>query len=180
MVYFTADLHLGHENIITHCGRPFENAAEMDKVLISNWNSRVTDRDDIYIVGDLIWKNPDRALDYLRRLHGRKYLIRGNHDHVWLRSQEVIDCFETIDDIVEIKLNGTHITLCHYPMMSWNKSRYGSYLIHGHIHNNTRDCFWPLIKQSPFMLNAGVDINWWCPATFDELIRNNNIFKTRN
>ena len=48
MIYFTADHHFGHENVIKHCNRPFSSAEEMDTVLTSNWNSTVKSDDDIY------------------------------------------------------------------------------------------------------------------------------------
>ena len=34
MVFFTADLHFGHANIIRHCARPFADVEEMDLSLI--------------------------------------------------------------------------------------------------------------------------------------------------
>jgi len=112
-------------------------------------------------------------------MKGTKHLIRGNHDHDWLKKLDVSKYFESVDNLKEIKLDGNSITLCHYPMMSWNKSRYGAYLIYGLIHNDTSAWFWPLIKQNEFMLNAGVDINWFSPVTFEELKRNNDSFKAR-
>ena len=33
MVYFTSDLHLGHENVIKLCNRPFDSIEEMDAAL---------------------------------------------------------------------------------------------------------------------------------------------------
>ena len=36
MIYFTADTHFGHENVIRFCGRPFSCAAEMDEALIGH------------------------------------------------------------------------------------------------------------------------------------------------
>ena len=41
MIYYTADLHLGHANVIRHCDRPFKSIDEMNEALIQNWNSRV-------------------------------------------------------------------------------------------------------------------------------------------
>lgn len=179
MTYFTADLHLGHENIITHCDRPFASVEEMNKTLIENWNSRVTDRDDIYIVGDLAYRSAESVKNYLKNLRGKKHLIVGNHDKTWMKDVDLGRYFESVSDIKEIKLDGLHITLCHYPMMCWNKSQYGAYLIHGHIHNDTRPHFWPMIRQNPFMLNAGVDVNWFYPVTFEELKSNNEEFKAQ-
>lgn len=56
MTYFTSNLHFGHENIIRFSNRPFSSAEEMNRTLIDNWDSRVTDRDDIYILGDMFYK----------------------------------------------------------------------------------------------------------------------------
>ena len=56
MIFYTADLHLGHENVIAYSKRAFENCAEMLDVIIQNWNSVATDNDEVYIIGDLFFK----------------------------------------------------------------------------------------------------------------------------
>ena len=61
MVYFTSDLHLGHENVIKLCNRPFDSIEEMDEALIHNWNRKVTNRDTVYVLGDLIYKKQKAA-----------------------------------------------------------------------------------------------------------------------
>ena len=40
MIFFTVDLHMGHENMIRRCNMPFSNAGIMDEELIGNWNSQ--------------------------------------------------------------------------------------------------------------------------------------------
>ncbi len=47
MNYYIADTHFGHNNILRLSNRPFNTVEEMDKVIIDNWNSRVTDNDDV-------------------------------------------------------------------------------------------------------------------------------------
>ena len=41
MIYFTADTHFGHSNIINLNGRPFDNLEKMTHALIQNWNACV-------------------------------------------------------------------------------------------------------------------------------------------
>ena len=50
-------------------------------------------------------------------------------------------------------------------------------MIHGHIHADTTDDFFPLICKREKLLNAGVDVNGFAPVTFDELLLNNQNFK---
>ena len=175
-IYFTADLHFGHSNIIQHCGRPFCSVEEMDQALLENWNRRVRTNDTIYILGDFMFfcKDPE---SYLRQLSGKKHLIVGNHDRVWMKKVRVEDHFESVQSMLEIS-DGTHyLTLCHYPMMTWNRVSHGSYMIYGHIHNNTGGQYWPLLHQMDQALNAGVDVNRFMPVTFEEMVENNRLFR---
>lgn len=178
MFYFTADPHFGHENAIRMCNRPFETIEEMNEVLIENWNRRVKGNDTICIVGDLFFRCADPEA-ILKRLHGKKRLIVGNHDSSWMSKFNYAKYFVSIDSFLQISDGKHSLTLCHYPMLTWkNWSR--SSMIHGHIHANTGMDFWPLIKARENVLNAGVDINNYAPVTFDELLENNRVFKEQN
>ena len=86
MNYYIADTHLGHDNIRKLSNRPFNTVEEMDEVIINNWNRRVADNDDIYILGDFSYKGKD-PISYLKPLKGRKHLIVGNLDGKLLKSQ---------------------------------------------------------------------------------------------
>jgi calcineurin-like phosphoesterase family protein len=85
MIYFTADQHFGHFNIIKHCSRPFENSHEMDQLMIARWNERVKANDTVYIVGDLMFRASAHPSTYLDKLNGKKHLIVGNHDRQWMK-----------------------------------------------------------------------------------------------
>ncbi len=76
MVFFTADTHFGHENVIRFTERPFSSAQEMDEALIANWNARVHGGDKVYILGDMFFRHPDPE-SILIRLKGQKHLIIG-------------------------------------------------------------------------------------------------------
>ena len=99
MIFFTSDLHLGHENCIRLCNRPFSSIEEMDEILIENWNHKVTGKDTVYILGDLIYRSQKPPEEYLRRLRGKKHLILGNHDRGWIRSCQTEQFFESVNNL---------------------------------------------------------------------------------
>lgn len=179
MVFFTSDQHLGHRNVIRLCNRPFDSVEDMDARLIEKWNHKVTNNDTIFILGDLMFRNEKPPEEYLRQLKGKKHLIVGNHDQMWIKKCDLTRWFESVNHL-HYTSDGKHsLTLCHYPMMSWpHMAR--CYMVHGHIHANTDADYWPLIQRNPMMLNAGVDINNYEPVTFDEMVENNLIHKTKS
>ena len=42
MIYYIADMHFGHTNVLRFDNRPFSDTAQMDDTLLQNWNERVT------------------------------------------------------------------------------------------------------------------------------------------
>lgn len=178
MIFYIADCHFGHDNIIRFCDRPFKNADQMDQAMIQNWNSSVTDQDTVFILGDMFFRSKNEE-EIVSQLKGKKRLIVGNHDQDWMGKFKLDHYFESIDNFLEIKDEGRHITLCHYPLLSWNHFTDG-YLIYGHIHNQTWLDFWPYILARDNMYNAGAEINDYRPVTFDQLKENNERFKRAN
>lgn len=174
MTYFTSDQHFGHFNIIRLCDRPFETVEAMDEAMLSKWNAKVKDSDTVYILGDLFFRAA-KVEPILKALNGRKHLIVGNHDSSWMNKVKATDYFASIETLKEVDVDGRHLTLCHYPMLSYPQARRG-YMVYGHIHNNIRDDYWPLIARRSRMLNAGADVNNFEPVTFDEMVENNRAF----
>ena len=79
-VFFTADLHLGHTNIIGYCNRPFSTGGEMDAKIISSINETVGQNDILYVIGDFCHKG-GTALSYRERIACQNvHIILGNHD----------------------------------------------------------------------------------------------------
>ncbi|MBQ7319911.1 MAG: metallophosphoesterase family protein [Clostridia bacterium] len=180
MVYFTADLHLGHAAILKYCHRPFASVQEMDRTLIENWNRCVRDGDTVYVLGDMIWPKK-KAPEYLAALKGNIILLRGNHDVSWLKQTPCEGWPTQIQEYAKIRIAGRGVTLCHYPLLEWEDSRpqfstKPGYLIHGHIHNNVLPEYTVILKQY-HALNAGVDVNGFMPVTFEQLQENNEKFK---
>lgn len=76
--FFIADTHFGDDSIRRYENRPFDSTEQMDKALISNWNSVVTDSDIVYMLGDFGAIGSEKEI--LSKLNGTKYLVKGNHD----------------------------------------------------------------------------------------------------
>lgn len=175
MTFFIADTHFGHSAIIDLCDRPFESAEEMDMFMIETWNGKVGTNDTVYIIGDMFYRHKDPE-NVLKQIKGKKRLILGNHDGAWMKRFDYSKFFISVDPYLEISDGKRKLVLCHYPLMTWNHELKG-YMIHGHIHNRKDKAYWPLIKNNPRLLNAGVDINGFWPVTFEQMMLNNECFK---
>lgn len=176
MKYYTADLHLDHLSILQFesKSRPFNNIDEMNEALIKKWNNKVNWDDEVYILGDFCFDNHgDRATNFLKRLNGKKYLIRGNHDGFIGKSQFDKSQFEWIKDyaVIKDKVNGEEVTVClfHYPIAVWDRKHHHAYHLFGHLHNNTHH---PLeFDLGDHAFNVGVDVRNLEPVTLEELIK---------
>ena len=175
MNYFTSDLHLGHRNIIRLCNRPFATIEEMDETLIRNWNAKVTNGDTVYILGDFCYKGGRATKWYLQQLKGRKVLIVGNHDGKTLQDSETMKYFEDARPMMHVTDGDKQICLCHFPIAEWNGYYHGSWHIYGHIHNRKNETY-EFMRTREKALNAGCMINNYAPATFSELLKNNQNF----
>ena len=180
MIYYTADLHFGNFNIIKYENRPFTDVDDMNLGLIDNWNQRVTDKDDVYILGDFAFTGTNLSKEALNnlvdKLKGKKHLIIGNHDkfisnkyfneRLWeeiVPYKEIKDWYYKKGEDSKLKTS-VDVILCHYPIESWNCQHYGSIHLHGHLHSKPT-----LIKQAN-RYNVGVDLWNYYPVTLTEII----------
>lgn len=164
--WYTADLHFGHDNIIRFCDRPFRDAGHMDRVLIDNLWSCVGPSDDLWILGDFAWGERRRDQEWLcgvfDKLPGaRKHLVIGNHD----KDATLALPWSTVTPLAEVKdgEDGLTHTLCHYPMVTWNRARRGALQLFGHVHEN-----WRGTRNA---VNVGVDVWDFKPVRIEEVAR---------
>ena len=176
MNYYISDMHLGHENVLKFDSRPFESVEEMNETLIANWNAKVTDEDDVWILGDFCYCSDKDPSFYLKQLKGRKHLIIGNHDKATIKSVSALKYFESVERLQHIKDRDYNVIVCHFPLATWNAIRRGSYHVYGHIHSDRNDVF-EFMKTRERALNAGCMINNYEPVTIEELIENNKRFQ---
>lgn len=91
-IFFTADHHFGHSNILKYedesrrnaYGGRFQSVERMDEYLIEQWNATVGPDDLVYCLGDLSFKQAVLE-NVLPRLRGEKILVVGNHDPYFKR-----------------------------------------------------------------------------------------------
>ena len=156
--FVVSDLHLGHENIIRYCRRPFSSAAEMDEVLINNWNRVVGSADEALFLGDLRY-GPAAApsTEYLGKMAGSITLVRGNHDED-LPGQV---------PFVEKKIGGLDLLFIHDPGAA--PPDHNGWIIHGHAHNNN-------IREFPFVdyihrrVNVSIEMTGYRPLSLSTIL----------
>lgn len=82
-VFAISDQHYGHQNIIKYCNRKHPTFQEDAEFMIAQHNKIVTENDLVVFVGDVSasFQGTQILPDVLKRLNGKKILVRGNHDH---------------------------------------------------------------------------------------------------
>ena len=179
MIYFIADTHFGHANIIKYCERPFADIDAMDNAIIQNWNATVGHDDEIYILGDFALMTADKTHNLVTRLNGKKYLIRGNHDKFLNNYESYINDFVWIKDYAEISANKRKFVLFHYPITEWAGYYHEAIHCYGHVHNraaaqgsgDVRKIEKNTHTQPWHAVNVGVDVTGFRPVSTQEVIR---------
>jgi len=169
MIYFTADTHFYHSNIIALSSRPFTDVEEMNQTLIQNWNSCVTVRDEIYILGDFFFKGTgEEANNLLKNLNGKKYLIRGNHDNFVTFPDFDIRAFRWVKDYFMLNYQKRKFILFHYPILEWQGFFKGAIHLYGHVHAAVKDSTQSerLDVLGKNAINVGVDVNNFFPHKY--------------
>ena len=143
-VWFTADLHLYHSNILWMNKRPFENCDQMWEHIKNDWNSKVKDDDYVFILGDVLWGSSRYALARMKNsLKGHICIVMGNHDKekdvdkTGKTNFDVFDSYERLEyiQVVSEKLGiMQNVFLSHYPTYTWPQKGRGSIHLHGHVH----------------------------------------------
>lgn len=175
-IFYIADMHFGHKNILKYDKRPFADTEQMDEEIIRRWNERVCDDDNVYVLGDAFFKGEERSIEIMKRLNGHKRLIRGNHDR---NNGKLLKLWESVSEYEEIKDGGHLVVLSHYPMMFYDHQHDGAVMLYGHVHN-TRE--WELVEKwqqellqmdiPARIINVGCMMDYmdYAPKTLDELL----------
>ena len=166
MIWFTADTHYDHENIIKYCNRPFNTVEEMNKELVNRWNAVVTENDVVYHLGDVTLRGWKTARKFFRQVNGHVNVIPGSHDYRWLSQRSNLDGLHVLPPIYTLEFDTGEKyleawVLCHYAMRVWDRSHYGSFHLYGHSHGT--------LQPQGRSLDVGVDCRRYTPVSIDQL-----------
>lgn len=176
MIYFTSDLHLGHDQEFIWGARGFNSVTEMNEKIITRWNSRITKDDDVYVLGDLVMGGVENV-ELLKQLNGKIHIVYGNHDGPKKR-----EAYAELENVVEcgwanmIKYKKYNFYLSHYPTITDNEDigeivspRECVINLFGHTHQF--DDFYDTNDGYNFrMYHVGVDSHDCFPVPIDEVI----------
>lgn len=162
MIFFTADPHFFHNAVLDFERRPFSTIEEMNNEIIKRWNVVVSNKDDIYILGDISFGKKAETTALLKLLNGRKYLINGNHDKLNLEQKEL---FVWTKDYYKLKALDHKFILFHYPIFAWDRKEKGSIHLHGHTHGNSHDDI-----EIENKINVGMDLWSYAPVSIEEIL----------
>ena len=153
--FYISDTHFGCINKFDH------RTLETDKLIKENWNSKVTNGDTVYILGDVGREGNNRENEYLLQilstLKGKKVLVAGNHDK--LEDYRIRQIFSEICYYKEVrdsfKGKTYNLVLSHYPILMWNGQHKEYIHLYGHTHNSTEDT---LYQNSLGFINDSFEI----------------------
>ncbi len=170
VIYFTSDLHFGHNKEFIYKARGYNTILEHDiKVLDNILSAGIKEDDDLYILGDLMLGDTDWGIELIRRLPGRIHIMTGNHD-----TENKIDQYMELPNVVEIvaasiiKYGKYHFYLSHYPTLTGNTD--------GHISNTLLNLFGHTHQKEKFynnnwnMYNVSLDAHDNRPVSIEEVI----------
>lgn len=166
-VRFVADLHFGHENLITKL-RGFKDKFHHDENIIAQWNLTCHKKDVIYILGDITMEKNDYGI--LGRLNGIKHVILGNHDKLNCHHElsKYVNGIGGMHHYRSKEFHGHKFILTHCPIhpMEFNHSEAKGmkvFNIHGHIHEAYK------IPDDRY-INVSAEVIDYKPKTLKELL----------
>lgn len=170
MNYFTSDLHLGSDEILTRESRPFDNISAFQEYCFTLWNQRLTKKDTLWIIGDFINYNGKYLLSEIEinnvfrsvnQIKAKVILILGNNeqrivqeifhnDYNYFRTYLIQLGFYDVKEDAYLSFGNEHFYLNHFPSAHVDNC----VNLFGHTHRVTG--LW-----KPYGLNVGCDLNYF-------------------
>lgn len=179
-IYFTADCHFNHANIIIYAKRPFlrvndlipnteiwvsdkrkmERCNEMNEELIRRWNSKVKKEDLVYHVGDFCFKGDKAFREFEKKLNGKIVHILGNHDYN--------NGVKSLIEKAIVQFGGRVFLVQHHPPTTPREiPDYVDCVLCGHVHQ-----YWKSTELNGIpIINVGVDVWDYTPISIDTILK---------
>jgi calcineurin-like phosphoesterase family protein len=157
-IWFTSDTHYWHKNLTygesrwenkeTNCRR-FDTTREMSLHVVSQINKYVKKDDILFHLGDWSFGGKNNIWNFRKQLNCKTiHLILGNHDSNIKKNRilELIEdgqvvanieaqkLFASVQDYLEVSIDGIVYYLFHRPIEEWDDRTIKSYHLFGHVH----------------------------------------------
>ena len=168
--FVISDHHLGHTNSWEKFKlkdgsplRPFTSNEEMNETMIERHNAKVKEQDTVYFLGDVVINK--KYLELVKRMNGRKILIRGNHDI--FKDEEYREVgFEQLHGV---RVFVDKFILSHIPLHPDCVTERFRVNVHGHLHANQVMTGYYRDEIDPRYLCVCVEQTNFTPLHFDEV-----------
>lgn len=181
MIYFTSDLHLLRPEKHIYKPRGYENYLDMAKDYIEKINSTINIDDTLYILGDTLGGDMDKAYEMFKQINCNDiHIVCGNYE-----TPKAIELLKNdnrvkeIKDAIYIELEGYKFYLSHYPCRTGDFSLIGDPIkrkiwnLCGHTH--TPDMFKELRMGIP-AYHVEVDAHDGYPITIKQIVNDIEYF----
>lgn len=190
-VWFTSDLHIGHETIAQYrCmvgkvgWRTWRSPTAVDwhdQHLAQNWDALVQPEDTVWVLGDLSAGGAAaerRGLEWIAARPGTKHLIAGNHDSchpsrrdAHTRQPAFLTAFASVQPYARRRIAGKTVLLSHFPYTGdhtaedrypqYRLPNHGEILLHGHTHSH--------VRRNGRQIHVGTDAWQLAPASLNQI-----------
>lgn len=175
--FVISDTHFGHTNSWEKFKlpngdplRPFTSTEEMDETMVERWNAVVRPQDTVYHLGDVVINK--KSLHHVKRLNGKKRLVRGNHDIFKDEDYREVG----FESLYGVRVFVDQFILSHIPLHPESVTERFRVNVHGHLHANevmlsAIDMDTNATKQyiDPRYLCVSVENTDYRPLSFDEV-----------
>jgi calcineurin-like phosphoesterase family protein len=175
-IFFTADSHFWHRNIVDYCDRPYRtldgqpDVMAMNKGMVENWNKLVGPKDIVYHLGDFGFGPPAKLIEARKQLNGKIILIKGNHDKKpdswlakgdeWHMSLMVGTAFMTHVPPVNAELYDKYIASSRVVV-----PKEATIILCGHVHEKWATQVYVSEGRARAVYNVGVDVWGMSPVS---------------
>lgn len=162
--WLTTDTHFGHAKMLEYCNRP----EGFEKLILNHLSKNIQPHDVLIHLGDICMRNDEYWHAELLKIHGKKWLVKGNHDKkssAWYLEQG----WDMVCNSFTLNFHGETVLFSHQPTIENGFT----INIHGHFHNTdfkTHDPALAKILTDKHLLLA-LEFNNYMPWNLETIIK---------